>query len=91
MEINNSNINFDDISTLNKNQKSTADEKEVFKKVFVEQMVKELLETATYGEKENDLQKNIINDQLVESLSDQLMDFSDIEWEKVMNLSNSKK
>ena len=91
MEITNSNINFDDISTLSKNQKSSTDEKEFFKKVFVEQMVKELLETASYEKKENDLQKNIINDQLVESLSDQLMDFSDIEWEKIMNLSNSKK
>lgn len=89
MKIDN-NINFSEVSTIKQNTKDAKDGKEIFKKLFVEQMVKEMLKTASYEEKDNDLQKDLMNDQFIEAMSDQLMDFSDIEWEKILNLANNK-
>ena len=83
-------INFSEVSTIKQNKQESKEGKEIFKKLFVEQMVKELLKTASYEEKDNDLQKDLMNDQFVEAMSDQIMDFSDIEWEKVLNLTNKK-
>ncbi len=87
-------IDFKQVSSLaNKesNKSNELDEKDLFKQVFVEQMVQELLKTASYLQEDSDIQKDLIKDQFVEALSDEIMDYSDVEWEKVMGLYNETK
>ena len=83
-------VNFSEISTTNSN-KSSEKEKEVFQKVFIEKLVREMLKTATYEQKEQNLQNDLIQDQMVESLSDQLMSSSALQCEKLLNLASDDK
>ncbi len=87
-------IDYKQVSSLESKSETKSndlDEKELFKQVFVEQMVQELLKTASYLQEDNDIQKDLIKDQFVEALSDEIMDYSDVEWEKVMGLYKETK
>ena len=70
-------------TTSTKNDEDKA--KEIFKTVFLEKMVSEMFKTTKLFSGENQTQNDFYEQQMVESISDQFMQSSDIRWNQLFN------
>ncbi len=75
---------------ISEKQKDTEKAEEVFKKIFLERMVSEMLETTDIIPSANELQKEFYTGKMSEILADKLLQSTDIRWEQILGkLENS--
>lgn len=60
---------------------------EVFKKIFIENMVKEMLKDTKLLPSSNQTQREMFMDQMKEVLSDKLMESTDIRWQELLKMN----
>lgn len=77
------NIPKEDIQKRNIEDK----EQEAFKKIFVENMVKEMLKDTNIIPSSNKVQKDMYMDKISELLSDKFMESTDIRWQEILKIN----
>ncbi len=65
-------------------------EKEAFKKIFVENMVKEMLKDTNMIPSSNETEKEFYMDKISELLSDKLMESTDIRWQEILKMNDKE-
>lgn len=78
------NLSKDSFST----KRVEENEKEAFKKIFVENMVKEMLKNTNMIPSSNEMEKDLYMDKISELLSDKLMESTDIRWQEILKINN---
>ncbi len=92
-------MDISDIAKLNKslgesnlNSKENQDDekiKEAFKSIFVEQMIGQMMKTGSVVSGVEGLQKELVEEQVKESLGQYFMDSSGIRWNEILGLTKA--